>query len=153
MNRVKYILLDYRNEAFNHMKAILVVDVLMAYLSHNIPFHINTNAPNYQIDTNIVELKQPVVCLSKELTKPIKITVLWRRNSSSPLSWSLKHSDPCSLVLNSSFIQITKTLPLPTLTVTISSTGNHVWKSMDQLSSITLAKRMSSLIHFTTSMP
>ncbi len=67
--------------------------------------------------------------------------------NSFPLLWFLKHSTPCSLVQNVSVILIIKILPLPTLTVDVSYASDPLCKHMVQLSSITLVKRISLLIH------
>ncbi len=40
----------------------------MTYPNHNIPFHIYTNAPNYQRGVIINQLKQPVAYWCKNLT-------------------------------------------------------------------------------------
>ncbi len=49
------------DQAFKHMKTILVADVLMAYPNHNIPFHIDTDASDYQMGAVIVQLNCPVL--------------------------------------------------------------------------------------------
>ncbi len=51
------------------MKIILVTDVLVAYPNQNTPFHIYTNASDYQMDAVIIQQKQPVTYWSYELTK------------------------------------------------------------------------------------
>ena len=42
------------------MKAILSVDALMAYLNHNKPFHIYTDAYDYKMGAVIMEDEKPV---------------------------------------------------------------------------------------------
>ncbi len=55
------------DQAFKHLEAILVVDVLMAYPNHNIPFYFYTDASNYQMGAIFVQLNHPVVYWSKKL--------------------------------------------------------------------------------------
>ncbi len=40
--------------AFQHMKALMTQDCLLAYPNHKKPFHIDTNAPSYQMGAYIV---------------------------------------------------------------------------------------------------
>ncbi len=89
------------------MKTILAADVLMAYTNHNIPFHIYTAALDYQMGAVIIQKNDPLhIGLVNWLTLNA-IIIPWRKNSS-PLSWSLKSSNPCFLVLCFSFTLIRK---------------------------------------------
>ncbi len=45
------------DKAFKIMKTILAVIVLMAYCNHNIPFHVYTNASNFQMGRVIIHKK------------------------------------------------------------------------------------------------
>ena len=42
-------------QAFDAMKALLVDNVLLRYLDHNIPFHICTDVSDYQFDSDILQ--------------------------------------------------------------------------------------------------
>lgn len=58
--------------AFKQIKDIMSQGVLLKYPNHNLPFDIDTDASNYQLDTVIKQNRSPVAYFSQKLS-PTKI--------------------------------------------------------------------------------
>ena len=63
----KFQWLPEHQKAFERMKALLAVDCMLRYPDHNKPFHIFTDASDYQMGAVIVQQNEPVAYFSRKL--------------------------------------------------------------------------------------
>jgi RNase H-like domain found in reverse transcriptase len=72
---------DKHQQAFEQMKALITMDVLLAYPNHNKPFDIEPDASNYQLGAVIKQDNRPIAYYTKKLNYAQKTIPLSKKNS------------------------------------------------------------------------
>eukprot|EP00957_Ditylum_brightwellii_P118288 9021819-Ditylum_brightwellii.AAC.1 len=80
--KCKFIWTSEHQEAFEQMKALMVLDALVVFPNHNLLFQVYTDASDYQMGAVIIQNGRPVAYWSRKLSAAQKIIQLWRRNFS-----------------------------------------------------------------------
>ena len=66
--RGKFHWTDIHERAFQQMKAIITADALNAFPHYSIPFHVYTDASDFQLGSAILQKEKPLAYYSKKLT-------------------------------------------------------------------------------------
>ena len=64
----QFVWTEAHTASFNQMKALMSGDALLAYPDHNLPFHIETDASDYQLGAVIKQNDRPVAFYTRKLT-------------------------------------------------------------------------------------
>ena len=60
------------DEALKEMKAIITADAMNAFPDYSIPFHVYTDASDFQLGAAIIQQQKPIAYYSKKLTSAQK---------------------------------------------------------------------------------
>ncbi len=128
------------------MKTVSALDILVAYANNNIPFHISTNASDYQMGALSIQQQWLVAHWSCNLTETQqKYHTMEKELRSICIVLKEFRFILFGVVI---FVYINKKIShLSHLTAITSYTGTHTWNSMDPLSLIIIARKMSFPIH------